>query len=87
MMNKKSLTLNVANNSGLHSIKNTLENFKRKATNLVSSLESMSYEKRLRIFGLSGLENRRLNTALYNLVRRSTEVGASLFSLVTDDKT
>lgn len=45
MMNKKSLTLNVANNSGLHSIKNTLENFKRKATNLVSSLESMSYEK------------------------------------------
>jgi len=55
---------------------------------LIRGLEGMSYEERLRTFGLSGLEKRRLRgnlTILYDFLRRgSKEGGSPVLSLVTN---
>lgn len=56
---------------------------------MVKGLKVMFYEERLRTLRLSSQEKRRLKgvlSALWNVLRGSRKRGASLFSLVTDDR-
>jgi len=67
-----------------------LECIQKRATKLVTVLEGMVYEERLRTKGLSGLEKRRLRgnlIALCSFLRRGRgEGGVELFSGVSNDR-